>query len=283
VEYLSYSEHLVLVSNTAKTQSSTVKPHVNNPPTKRPPTKNRKKKQKMHELLLFSQISPARHTQVLNILAGVTGSQPFAYQDQCALFAQLRLPEINLSFKKKPAPGTPQPQKWMHKLTRPVQITTNPSDSDESLPGQWRLRVEQTPDPSVKDHTAREVIEAAVPDIKPFLDTASYRLLGQQYILGHRFVSGNVVVRIFRVLVPTRQVPAEAILEGPPLSVQELEIMDASGTFMVEVSVRVEDRKNAKIAQQAVAELMGFKSGVEGVIDLRVPDRLALDTRVKDA
>ena len=109
----------------------------------------------MHELLLFSQISPARHNQVLNILAGVTGSQPFAYQDQTALFAQLRIPETNISSKKKPAPGTPQPQKWVHKLSRPVQIT---SDSPEST-GQWRQRVEQTPDPSVKDHTAREVVE----------------------------------------------------------------------------------------------------------------------------
>jgi mediator of RNA polymerase II transcription subunit 18 len=51
----------------------------------------------------------------------------------------------------------------------------------------------------------------------------------------------------------------------------------------VEVSVRVEDRKNTKIAELAVAELMGFRRSVEGVIDLRVPDRLALDTRVKDA
>ena len=139
----------------------------------------------MHELLLFSQISPARHNQVLNILAGVTGSQPFAYQDQTALFAQLRIPEINLSSKKKPAPGTPQPQKWIHKLSRPVQITSDPPEST----GQWRQRVEQTPDPSVKDHTAREVVENAVSDHKPFLDPSSYRLLGQQYSLGHRFVT----------------------------------------------------------------------------------------------
>jgi len=233
----------------------------------------------MHELLLFSQISPARHNQVLNILAGVTGSQPFAYQDQTALFAQLRIPEVNINSKKKPAPGTPQPQKWVHKLSRPVQIT---SDTPEST-GQWRERVEQTPDPSVKDHTAREVIENDVSDLKAFLDPASYRLLGQQYFLGHRFVSGNVVIRIFRVLLTAQQFPADKILEGPPLPVSALEVLDPSGTYVVEVSVRMEDRKNTKIAQQAIAELVGFKQSVEGVLDLRVPDRLALDTRVKDA
>lgn len=233
----------------------------------------------MHELLLFSQISPARHNQVLNILAGVTGSQPLAYQDQTSLFAQLRIPETNISSKKKPAPGTPQPQKWVHKLSRPVRITSDPPESA----GQWRQRVEQTPDPSVKDHTAREVLENEIKDLKAFLDPASYRLLGQQYVLGHRFVSGNVVIRIFRVLLTTQQLHADKILEGPPLSVAELSVLDPSGTYVVEVSVRIEDRKNTKIAEQAIAELRVFKQSVEGVIDLRVPDRLALDTRVKDA
>jgi hypothetical protein len=45
----------------------------------------------------------------------------------------------------------------------------------------------------------------------------------------------------------------------------------------------MEDRKNTKIAAQAYAELMQFQNAVDGVIDLRVPQRLALDTRVKNA
>jgi hypothetical protein len=45
----------------------------------------------------------------------------------------------------------------------------------------------------------------------------------------------------------------------------------------------MEDRKNTKIAEQAIAELQSFQNAVDGVIDLRVPQRLALDTRVKNA
>jgi mediator of RNA polymerase II transcription subunit 18 len=233
----------------------------------------------MHEILLFSQIAPARHNQVLNVLAGVTGSQPFAYQDQTALFAQLRLPEISVSSKKKPAPGAPRPERWVHKLTRPVQVTADPPETV----GSWRVRVDQIPDPSVKDHTAREVTESEVRDVKPFKDPQEYRFLGQQYFLGHRFVIGNVVVRIFRVLYPPKQLSADTVLEGPPLPLSDLQLFDPSNTYMVEVSVRMEDRKNVKIADQAHAELMKFQNAVEGVIDLRVPQRLALDTRVKNA
>jgi len=233
----------------------------------------------MHEILLFSQIAPTRHNQVLNVLAGVTGSQPFVYQDQTALFAQLRLPETTVSSKKKPAPGTPRPEKWVHKLTRSVQV---PAETPEAI-GSWRLRVEQTPDPSVKDHIAREVSESEVQDFKTFEDPQTYRFLGQQYFLGHRFVIGNVIVRIFRVLSTQQQIPADKVLEGPPLLLSDLQLFDPSNTYMVEVSVRMEDRKNTKIADQAYAELLTFQRTVDGVIDLRVPQRLALDTRVKDA
>lgn len=240
----------------------------------------------MHEILLFSQISPSRHNQVLNVLAGVTGSQPFAYQDQNALFAQLRTPEIAAS-KKKAQTGTPQPgnlqqqqQKWMHKLTRSVQIT---ADVTPEATESWRQRVEQTPDPSIKDHIAREVTEKDLLDTKEYKDASAYRYVGQHYILGHRFVKGNVVVRIFRVLLTQQQLPVDKVLDGPPLSITELQVLDASGTYLVEVSVRMADRKNTAIASQAIAELESFKKNVEGVIDLRVPDRLALDTRVRDA
>jgi mediator of RNA polymerase II transcription subunit 18 len=233
----------------------------------------------MHEILLYSQIAPTRHNQVLNVLAGVTGSQPFVYQDQTALFAQLRLPETTVSSKKKPVPGTPRPEKWVHKLTRPVQVTSDPPESV----GSWRVRVDQIPDPSVKDHTAREVTESEVRDVKTFEDAEMYLFLGQQYFLGHRFVTGNVIVRIFRVLLTQQQLPADRVLEGPPLPLSKLQLLDPSNTYMVEVSVRMEDRKNTKIAEQAIAELLQFQNAVEGVIDLRVPQRLALDTRVKGA
>lgn len=145
------------------------------------------------------------------------------------------------------------------------------------------MKVEQTPDPSVKDHTAREVEERDVGDVREFEDSEAFRFMGQQYFLGHRFVSGNVVVRIFRLLWSQGSSAADKVLEAPPLPLAELQVLDPSGTYMVEVSVRMDDRKNTKIAQEAIAELERFRASVEGVIDLRVPDRLALDTRVKDA
>lgn len=229
----------------------------------------------MHEVLLHSQISPARHNQVLNILAGVTGSQPSAYQDQHLLFAQLRHVESNVSKKAQP---TVQQQRWHHNLIRPVHAS---KDSAEAA-GPWRLRVEQTPDPNIKDAIAREVTETELGDIEQFKDPTVFRPKANNYRLGHRFVSGNIIVRIFRILIATQIPPADKLLMGTPPTTAELEILDPSGTYMVEVSIRMEDRKNTKIAEQAHAELKAFKQNMEGCIDLRMPDRLSLDTRVKE-
>ena len=52
---------------------------------------------------------------------------------------------------------------------------------------------------------------------------------------------------------------------------------------MVEACVRVEDRRNAKLAQQATQELQEFKRSLEGCIDLRPPmDFHALRTQVRE-
>ena len=46
----------------------------------------------MHELLLFGQIPPSRHDQVLNILAGVAAMQPVPVLEKHLVFKPNRLP-----------------------------------------------------------------------------------------------------------------------------------------------------------------------------------------------
>lgn len=232
----------------------------------------------MHEVLLHSQISPARHSQVLNVLAGVTGSQPFAYQDQHLLFAQLRHAETAGSKKKTQQP-VQQQQRWHQNLIRPVQAS---KESVEAA-GPWRLRVEQTPDPNIKDAIAREVNETVLENVEQFKDSTIFRPKAHSYRLGHRFVSNNIVIRIFRILIAPELAPVDKLLESEPLTLGELEVLDRSGTYVVEISVRVEDRKNTKIAEQAHAELKAFQQNLDGCIDLRMPDRLSLDTKVKES
>lgn len=103
-------------------------------------------------------------------------------------------------------------------------------------------------------------------------------------MLTFHVVNNNVILRIFRIFAhPEAPSATPKLLEGPPPSFSDLQILDPSGTYMVEACIRVEDRRNAKLAQQATQELQEFKRNLEGCIDLRPPmDFHALRTQVRE-
>lgn len=103
-------------------------------------------------------------------------------------------------------------------------------------------------------------------------------------LLTSHTVNNNVILRIYRLFThPSAPSAADKLLEGPPPSFSDLQILDPSGTYIVEACIRVEDRRNAKLAQQATQELQEFRRNLEGCIDLRPPmDFHALRTQVRE-
>lgn len=99
-------------------------------------------------------------------------------------------------------------------------------------------------------------------------------------VSGTRFVSGNVIVRISQIMLPF-QASTETPLDAPLPSNEDLRPLDPSGAYLVESCVRIDDATNSKLRERAIEELTAFTKTLEGAVDLRVPDRLALDTRVK--
>jgi mediator of RNA polymerase II transcription subunit 18 len=235
----------------------------------------------MHEFSLYSQLAPARHEQTLHVLAGVTGSQPFAYQDQHLLFADIRSkltePKLKEGQPKKKAPAAVSNDRFIHDLSRAVNITEGALEPIAS----WQARVPNMPDASVTAYAARDVTELELTNTDNYEDTTIFAMKGHLYKLGHRLVSGNVIIRVFRVFYSVQQMSTDKLLEGPPLQLSELEVLDTSGTYVVEVSIRLEDRNKSALVEQARGELQSFQEQVKGVLDLRVPDRFALDTRVR--
>jgi mediator of RNA polymerase II transcription subunit 18 len=65
----------------------------------------------------------------------------------------------------------------------------------------------------------------------------------------------------------------------PPFA--SLQLLDMSGAYILEAKVRVEDYKEASVLEAAVEELKKFQTQMKGCVELVLPDRLALDTRVK--
>jgi mediator of RNA polymerase II transcription subunit 18 len=109
----------------------------------------------------------------------------------------------------------------------------------------------------------------------------NYSFVTEYYVEGHRFILGNVVIFLHRIL----HEPGVRSVEDAPRtklpSFAALQLLDLSGAYILEAKVRVQDFKEATILESGVNELKDFQKQMRGCVELSLPDRLSLDTRVK--
>lgn len=60
-----------------------------------------------------------------------------------------------------------------------------------------------------------------------------------------------------------------------------LKPLDPSEAYILEAKVRVQDFNQTAVLENAVREIAAFQEQMKGCVELALPDRLALDTRVK--
>jgi mediator of RNA polymerase II transcription subunit 18 len=99
------------------------------------------------------------------------------------------------------------------------------------------------------------------------------------FVEGHRFVHKNTVLALFRLL-RTGDMPQQAPLTALP-GLNSLEPLDVSGAFVLEACVRIDDRTKPNLVSTASDELGAFRDLMKGSVDMKVPERLSLDTRVR--
>lgn len=235
----------------------------------------------MHEYRLYTTIPTLRKPQVLNIFAGITASQPVAITQQVLVYQQLKAENNAPAAKKgqaKPATAVGQQQQRLHyvKLVRDVV---------DGTAGGWRLRVEGLPDPAAKTVISQSVMEREVTDDAELAKfrpgSEAYKFVSQYVSSGTRFVHNNIVIYMTRLYGSTTPSDTDPLDAPPPTTPDNGALLDRSGAWLVEVCVRVDDGGNSTLRDKATKELEGFKRELDRAVDLRVPDRLALDPRVR--
>lgn len=135
------------------------------------------------------------------------------------------------------------------------------------LNADWYIRAEQTPDPAVEPtkpgsgkpiHISRDVLErvATETEIDRFQVTEWYKFRHQYTLAGHQFVSGNIIIKVYRF--------HDEIHTSHPINRQlfvprESNLVDESGTWIVEALIRTEDSSNTSILDAAKKELAFFR------------------------
>lgn len=107
------------------------------------------------------------------------------------------------------------------------------------------------------------------------------RFVTEFFVEGHRLIRGNVVIFLHRVL---HQPGVRNLQEAPKAklpSFASLQLLDSSGAYILEAKVRVQDGRDSNLLDAGANELQAFQKEMKGCVELSVPDRLSLDTRVR--
>lgn len=155
---------------------------------------------------------------------------------------------------------------------------------DEEQEGTWTLHDDEVPEAGVRSHISRK---STVREMQSRGEVESWALAEEMalvtsfLVVGHWFVYGNVLVRLFRVM---RLIPHDGMAKvglGTPLRDFERRPLDESGAWVLEAGVRMEDAGDTAVTNRAQEEMRRLREDLEGAVELRVVDRLSLDTRAR--
>ena len=114
---------------------------------------------------------------------------------------------------------------------------------------------------------------------RPFSNDATRhsRHVSSYTISGHRFTHHSISLLLYRIFLPASIEKNDSASDGLP----QPRLLDPSGTYILQASVRVQDGSKVETMTKGVNELLGLKETLKGVVELEIGDRLALDTRVR--
>ncbi|KAF4553299.1 Med18-like protein [Elsinoe fawcettii] len=257
----------------------------------------------MHILTLFSPVPSPRLSQTLNILAGLSATQPRETYQRIAIYAPLRpATDSNLISKKKTNASQTPAQLSLVQLVHEVKredfvkdagrangakgdgedIAMDDTNGGSVMGEAWTVRTQEIPEPETKNVVLRKVEEEEITgsEVGRFEDGEKFRFVNEYFTEGFRFVYRDTVLHLYRVLVAQPEEGNMGMRKKLP-ALEEMTLLDGSGAFVLEATVRVEDRSKPALVQTATEQLLALRNELKGAIDLRVPERLSMDTRLR--
>ena len=106
-----------------------------------------------------------------------------------------------------------------------------------------------------------------------------YSHIASYFTQGQRFTHRNISLQLYRLLVTTKDPAKRSDIDS--FKESETKLLDQSGNYLLQASIRVQDGSKVEIVTKAVNELWALRETLKGVVELAVVDRLALDPRVR--
>ena len=116
-------------------------------------------------------------------------------------------------------------------------------------------------------------------DPKAFMKAFDHSLSSTYFVEGNRMTQNSTSLFLYRVRVPQPKKVESS--DKANLDRGSARLLDPSGSYILQATVRVQDGSKVDIMAKGATELLSLKETLKGVIDLEMADRLSLDPRIR--
>lgn len=209
----------------------------------------------VQQLSLFAALPQHQQTLLDTVLSTLTGAHP---QDFSCLTLLLSPKNI-----VKYEPNSKNTQYEQHRLK--LKTTFDADRKREELK-EWILEASDIPSAGKRKVSTQNIVESCVvlsesQTVEQVFDRLGYAVEKEYVVQGRRWCYGNVVIELFSVLVGDERKPLDA-------------------AQVVKCFVNVDKATDIELLQRSSQELLALKNELSGLIELEIPDRNSMDSRI---
>lgn len=138
----------------------------------------------------------------------------------------------------------------------------------------WTIQLSDIPAGGNRPVSIQNIHEATIyktDDIMGYMDELGYMPETEFWSKGQRFYYNDAVIELFRLYVKNQTSTDKLVV---------LKLLDGSGSWQVRSFVNVSKLNDLDSVTKGVKELEALKKDLTGLIDLQVPDRADMDSRI---
>ncbi|KAA8917348.1 hypothetical protein TRICI_000503 [Trichomonascus ciferrii] len=139
----------------------------------------------------------------------------------------------------------------------------------------WTLQIHEIPEAGKRKVTSQSILTSTIVDgDEPFnfMDKLGYKYSYEYWQRGYRFILGDIVLTLFRICIQDTSSTDE---------IKPLKLLDPSGRWTMKAHINVRQLTDMEGINNATSQLEKLQTDLTGVVDLVMPDRNCLNTRIK--
>lgn len=217
----------------------------------------------VQQLSLFASITQSQYNLTIASFSTLTGFPPVQFQS----YNLISSPKTIVKYE----PNSKNAQYEQYNI-----ILKSPFDPElpRSKYREWILQINDIPSAGKRKINTQSILESNIQlhdksqTIETILDDFEYKIENEYVIKGERFFyANNITIEIFQLLVKNSE------------NDNEWKVLN-DDSFVIKAFINVEKATDIEKLQKSSQHLLNLKTELQGLIELNIPDRNSMDSRI---